>query len=43
MFCCDISEQRRKAVAGKWNIPAVREDYHKMLEKEELDGVANVT
>jgi predicted dehydrogenase len=41
--CCDISEQRRKAFAEKWKVPAVYEDYHEMLEREELDGVANVT
>ena len=41
--CCDVSEQRRKAFAEKWKVPAVYADYHEMLEKEELDGVANVT
>jgi len=41
--CCDISEQRCKAFARKWNVPAVYTDYHRMLEREELDGVANVT
>lgn len=41
--CCDISEQRRKAFAEKWNVPAGYEDYHMMLEREGLDGVANVT
>jgi len=41
--CCDISEQRRKAFAEKWKVPAVYADYCEMLEKEELDGVAVVT
>ncbi len=41
--CCDVSEQRRKAFAEKWKVPAVYADYHEMLEREELDGVANVT
>jgi predicted dehydrogenase len=41
--CCDISEQRCKAFAKKWKVSDVYADYHKMLEKEELDGVANVT
>jgi predicted dehydrogenase len=41
--CCDISEQRRNAFAEKWKVPAVYADYHEMLEKEELDGVSNVT
>jgi len=41
--CCDISEQRRKAFAKKWKVPAMYEDYHEMLEREEMDGVANVT
>ncbi len=41
--CCDVSEQRRKAFAEKWKVPAVYADYNEMLEKEELDGVSNVT
>ena len=41
--CCDVSEQKRKAFAEKWKVPAVYADYNEMLEKEELDGVSNVT
>jgi len=41
--CCDISEQRCKAFARKWKVPAAYTGYHEMLECEELDGVANVT
>jgi len=41
--CCDIVEQRCKEFAKKWSVPTTYEDYHEMLEKEELDGVTNVT
>ena len=41
--CCDISRERRTAFAAKWNVPHVYDDYCEMLEKEQLDGVDNVT
>ena len=41
--CCDVSPERRKAYAEKWNVPQTYADYREMLEKEQLDGVVNVT
>lgn len=41
--CCDVSKERRAAFAEKWKVPGVYADYHEMLEKEQLDGVTNVT
>lgn len=41
--CCDVSEERRAAYAEKWQVPAVYADYREMLEKEQLDGITNVT
>ncbi|MCS7061652.1 MAG: Gfo/Idh/MocA family oxidoreductase [Anaerolineae bacterium] len=41
--CCDVSAERRAAFAQKFNVPAVYADYREMLEKEQLDGVTNVT
>ncbi len=41
--CCDISSERRTAYAEKWHIPHIYADYRDMLEKEQLDGVVNVT
>ncbi len=41
--CCDVSAEHREAFAAKWNVPHTYSDYHEMLEKEQLDGVVNVT
>jgi predicted dehydrogenase len=41
--CCDISKERCTTFAKKWEVPAVYADYQEMLEKEQLDGVTNVT
>jgi len=41
--CCDIVQARAEEFARKWNIPAVYSDYHELLDREELDGVCNVT
>ena len=41
--CCDVSAERRTAYAEKWKVPHTYADYGEMLEKEQLDGVVNVT
>jgi predicted dehydrogenase len=41
--CCDVSAERRTAFAEKWHVPHAYTDYHEMLEREQLDGVVNVT
>jgi predicted dehydrogenase len=41
--CCDISKERATAFAEKFKIPAVYTDYRELLEKEDIDGVSNVT
>jgi predicted dehydrogenase len=41
--CCDISAERAKAYAKEFNVPAVYTDYRELLEKEDLDGISNVT
>jgi predicted dehydrogenase len=41
--CCDVSSERSASFAAKWNVPHVYSDYREMLEKEQLDGVDNVT
>ncbi len=41
--CCDVSLERRTEYAKKWHVPHVYADYRDMLEKEQLDGVDNVT
>ncbi len=41
--CCDISQERAVEFAKQWEIPAVYNDYKKMLKLEKLDGISNVT
>ncbi len=41
--CCDIIPERARQFAAQWNIPAVYTDYELMLDKEQLDGISNVT
>jgi len=41
--CCDISQERAQAYADKFGIPSVYTDYREMLNKEDLDGLSNVT
>jgi predicted dehydrogenase len=41
--CCDVSAERVAAFAEKWSVPHTYSDYRELLQKEELDGVVNVT
>ena len=41
--CCDIDADKARAFARAWKIPRWYTDYGELLEKERLDGVANVT
>jgi predicted dehydrogenase len=41
--CCDISQERARAFAQKFNIPGNYTDYKKMLDTEQLDAISNVT
>jgi predicted dehydrogenase len=41
--CCDVSAERARGFAEKYNIPAVYTDHREMLAQEKLDGVSNVT
>ena len=37
--CADINEQAARTSAAKYNIPNVYTDFHKMLERDDLDAV----
>ena len=41
--CCDVLPERAKAFAERHKVPAVYTDYRKMLAREDLDGITNVT
>lgn len=41
--CCDVFPDRAKAFAETFGIPKVYTSYEEMFEKEELDGISNVT
>jgi len=41
--CCDVRPEIVEQFAKKWDVPAAYTDYREMLEKEELDAVANIT
>jgi predicted dehydrogenase len=41
--CCDVVQSRAEEFAKKHEIPAVYTDYRRMLAREKLDGVTNVT
>lgn len=41
--CCDVEEERAKAFARKWGIPAAYTDYRKLLSEAKPDGVSIVT
>ena len=41
--CCDVVESKLRTFAEEWDIPAVYTDFREMIEKEDLDGISNVT
>ena len=41
--CCDVDRETGTAFAETWDIPRIYTDFKEMIEKEELDGISNVT